>query len=91
MADKSSGEEAEFRGTFVIASVNSAEGFLQRVLASKTRAQALEGLEGAMQWILRAKQAIEHGTLPEGFGTPEVRPAGPRLPLERLDTDDDGA
>ncbi len=91
MADSDFGGEAEFRGTFVIAAVNSAEGFLQRVAVAKTREQALEALEGAVQWIERAKRTIEHGELPEGFGTPAVRPAGPRLPLERLDIDDDGA
>ena len=83
--------DAEFRGTFVIAAVNSAEGFLQRYGAAKTREQALEALEGAEQWIARAKLAIATGELPDGFEAPAVCPAGPRLPLERLDIDGDGA
>lgn len=81
----------EFRGTFVVAAVNSAQGFLERSLASKTKEQALESLEGARQWIERARKAIESGELPDGFGAPELRPGAPKLPLERLDTDDSDA
>lgn len=83
--------KSEFRGTFVVAAVNSAQGFLDRSLASKTREQALESLDGAQQWIVRARRAIASGELPDGFGAPELRPAGPKLPLEALDTDDGDA
>ncbi|HHH29043.1 MAG TPA: hypothetical protein ENK57_11965 [Polyangiaceae bacterium] len=83
------GKSSEFRGTFVVAAVNSASGFLDRALAARTRGQAMQALEGAEQWIRRAREAVESGELPEGFGAPALRPAGPALPLEPLD--DDGA
>lgn len=83
--------DAEIHGSFVIAAVNSAQGFLSRALAVKTREQALESLSGAEQWIAKARAALETGELPDGFGAPELRPAGPTLPLERLDGKDGGA
>lgn len=83
--------ETEFRGAFVTAAMSSAEGFLKRAVAAKTRAQAIEGLDGAVLWIDRAKRAIVDGELPGGFAMPATRPPAPKLPLERLDIDDDGA
>lgn len=81
----SKGNEEVIRGTFVIAAVNSAQGFLSRVVASKTRADALQAIEGAEQWIERVRKAVEDGELPEGFTGLELSPPGPRLPLAPLD------
>ena len=83
--------EEAVRGTFVVAAVNSAEGFLQRALAVKSRDEVLQALEGAEQWIARAKQVVADGELPDGFGAPELRAPGPRLPLRDLDGGDGGA
>lgn len=87
MADNGKTNALEFRGTFLVAAVNSAQGFLDRALACRTREQAIASLEGAQQWIDRARRAVEGGELPDGFDVPKLRPAGPKLPLEPLDTD----
>jgi hypothetical protein len=91
MADNEKGNALEFRGTFLVAAVNSAQGFLERALVCRTQEQAIASLDGAQQWITRAQRAIEGGKLPDGFDAPKLRPAGPKLPLEPLDTDEGGA
>lgn len=75
------------RSAYVTAALNSASGFLSRAQAARTRSQALEAIHGAEQWIARAKEAVESGEIPDGLHA-ELRPPGPRLPLESLDGDE---
>ena len=85
----SKGSEA-IRGTYVIAAVNSAQGFLARAVASKSKADALQALDGAAQWVERARAAVDDGELPEGVGLDLAAPR-PGLPLGPLDGSDDDA
>jgi hypothetical protein len=71
---------------FVVASCNSAQGFLERAAKAPTKEHARECLDAAEQWTKRAREALD-GELPEGLSAPSLEPRTTKPPLEPLDVD----
>ncbi len=77
---------AAFMSAFMVASCNSAQGFLERAARAPTKEHALECLDAAEQWLRRAQAALV-GELPEGLSAPSLEPRTMKAPLEPLDAD----
>jgi hypothetical protein len=69
---------------FLVASCNSAQGFIERAAKAPTKDHARECLDAAEQWVRRAREALD-GELPNGFSPPSIEPRTTKPPLAPLD------